>query len=348
MSQELEENPLMCGDFVTKESQVEKWLGQLFSSAGLADSVAKTVAARVGKIKAAGLEITQIVNDWRAQAVGGMETALLLWESCCISSFLHGAGTWVEISGQTEKQLNSIQNWFIRMILQVGRGAPKASLLWDFGLLDMSLRVKIEKVMLVHHISALGENTLARKIYDEQIANKWPGLVQEADSICKELGVESVHRTSKSKVTYRQLILSAAHLKNQEIIKELSQGKSKCERIFRENYGKRDYVKLEQISRVRETYKARFGMNPFAGNFNSDRRFAKTEGLCRCQIVAEEESHLLSGNCQVFGTIREKYGDLHDDESLVSFFNEVLSRRDEIDEQAKVPSSSEMINDREE
>ena len=71
-------------------------------------------------------------------------------------------------------------------------------------------------------------------------------------------------------------------------------------------------------------------------------------GLCRCQRVAEEEAHLLSGNCQVFGTIREKYGDLNDDESLVSFFNEVLSMRDELDEQDKLSSNSEMTNDREE
>ena len=128
-----------------------------------------------------------------------METALVLWESCCISSFLHGAGTWVEISAQTENQLNSIQNWFIRLILQVGRGAPKASLLWDFGLLDMSLRVKIEKVMLVFHICGLGEDTLAGKIYDEQVSNKWPGLAQEAEDICSELGVESYAKQQKVK-----------------------------------------------------------------------------------------------------------------------------------------------------
>ena len=75
--------------------------------------------------------------------------------------------------------------------LQVSRGAPKASLLWDFGLLDMSLRVKIEKVMLVHHICGLDEDTLARKVYDEQMLNKWPGLAQEAEDICREL---EVHR----------------------------------------------------------------------------------------------------------------------------------------------------------
>ena len=135
-TKEMEVKPLLCGDFETKEEQVEKWLGQLLSSAGLADSVDKTVDSRTGKIKAAGMEIAQIVNDWRSQAVGGMETAILLWEACCIPSLLHGAGTWVEMSGPTETKLNSLQQWFVRLILQVGPGAPRASLLWDFGLLD--------------------------------------------------------------------------------------------------------------------------------------------------------------------------------------------------------------------
>ena len=89
-------------------------------------------------------------------------------------------------------------------------------------------------------------------------------------------------------------------------------------------------------------------MNPFAGNFANDKRFARNGALCRCQLAAEEESHLLSGNCPIFGSIREKYEDLNDDENLVKFFNEVLSMRDEIDEQEEGSSSSEICNDREE
>jgi hypothetical protein len=37
------------------------------------------VEAREGKIKGASLEITTIVNEWRATVAGGMQTALLLW-----------------------------------------------------------------------------------------------------------------------------------------------------------------------------------------------------------------------------------------------------------------------------
>ena len=102
-----------------------------------------------------------MVNDWRAKVVGGMETAILLWEACCVPSLLHGAGTWMEMSNDTERRLNTLQQWFLRLILQVGPGAPLASLYWETACLDMGLRVWREKVMLVLHIRSLGCETLA-------------------------------------------------------------------------------------------------------------------------------------------------------------------------------------------
>ena len=59
-----------------------------------------------------------------------------------------------------------------------------ASLLWDFGRLDMRLRIWIEKIMLVLHIKR-SEGSLASKIYEEQKSEHWPGLVQETDKICQ-------------------------------------------------------------------------------------------------------------------------------------------------------------------
>ena len=105
-------NPLMCGEFETKVKEKFKWLGQILSEGGLSQSVLATVEDREGKIRGACLEIVQIINDWRSEAVGGMDTAILLWEVCCIPSLLHGAGTWTDISAATEKKLNAIQNWY--------------------------------------------------------------------------------------------------------------------------------------------------------------------------------------------------------------------------------------------
>ena len=44
-----------------------------------------------------------IVNNWRSRAVGWLKTALVLWEACCIPSFLNGVRTWTEITKATVK-----------------------------------------------------------------------------------------------------------------------------------------------------------------------------------------------------------------------------------------------------
>ena len=333
-SKEIQENPLECGDFETKEQQVEKWLGQFLSSAGLADSVTKTVTARIGKIKGTSLEIAQIVNDWRSQVVGGIESAILLWEACCIPSLLHGAGTWVEMSDQTEQTLNSLQQWFIRLILQVGPGTPLASLLWDLGMLDMGLRIWLEKLMLVLHARRLGDETLARRVYEEQKVNNWPGLVEETESICRELSIESVHVTELSSRAYRAQVLKACHLKNEVRLRAQAEGKIKCERITTEIYGKKEYISRGELPHVRQLFRTRFGMMHFAGNYGKDRRFARTDWLCKCREAREEEAHLISGNCEVYGEIRKKY-DILDDNNLVHFFNDVLKRRDDLDNEER-------------
>ena len=70
---QLKTNPIMCGKFEMKQAEKEKWLGQQISAGGLAESVAETVAAKEGKIKAACIEVANIVNSWRTEIVGGLD-----------------------------------------------------------------------------------------------------------------------------------------------------------------------------------------------------------------------------------------------------------------------------------
>ena len=75
----------------------------------------------------------------------------------------------------------------------------------------------------------------------------------------------------------------------------------------------------------------KFGLQAFTGNYSHDRRFEKTSWLCLCQQSREEESHLISGQCQVYGDIKDKYNDLTNDDQLVQFFSDVLARRETLE-----------------
>ena len=213
---------------------------------------------------------------------------------------------------------------------EVGPGAPLASLAWDTACLDMKLRVWIEKVMLVVHLRSLEEGAVGNLIYQEQRVQDWPDLASETKVICEELDVEDCNITQIGKVQFRKYITKACLLKNEEILRKMAEGKEKCQRLTSESYGRKEYIEQKCIGEVREWYRSRYGQRPFAGNFSKDKRLAKSEWLCRCGAEREKELHIISGNCPVYSDIRGKYSTFEKDEDLVSFFNEVLSRRDQI------------------
>ena len=86
------------------------------------------------------------------------------------------------------------------------------------------------------------------------------------------------------------------------------------------------------IEESRNLFKTCFGLQNFAGNFTHDRRFSKSDWLCRCRNAIEEEGHIVSGSCEVYSDLRTQFGDLGEDKNLVDFFKAVLDRREELEE----------------
>ena len=113
----------------------------------------------------------------------------------------------------------------------------------------------------------------------------------------------------------------------------------KCIRIKEEEYGKKDYISSQTIPETRKWFRTRYSLQPFAGNFSHDRKYAKSDWLCRCQEAIENESHITSGSCKVYGDLSSQFGDLHEDKNLVEFFNAVLDRRDSLEDKDKKQQS---------
>ena len=96
---------------------------------------------------------------------------------------------------------------------------------------------------------------------------------------------------------------------------------------------KKDYILFKDIFSARQHYRTRWNMQAFAGNYSHDKRFARSNWMCLCEKSREEESHILSGECQVYGDLVDNYSDLTNDDNLVALFREVLSRREQLSKQ---------------
>ena len=148
------------------------------------------------------------------------------------------------------------------------------------------------------------------------------------EQICEELNIENANTTKCDKSDYKQTLSLACHRKNKDILRALAEGKENCLRIGNEMYGQKEYLQNKCISEARNIYRTRHGQRDFAGNFSKDNKYRKTNWMCQCGQSKEQEIHIISGQCPVYSDIREKYLDFSNDEDLVSYFDEVLARRD--------------------
>ena len=184
--------------------------------------------------------------------------------------------------------------------------------------------------MLVLHLRYLGKESLAHRVYQEQLAMGWPGLAPEVEDICKELKIENANTTTCNRTDYKQILIQACHISNEAILRKLAEGKEKCFRMTSERYGVKAYLEEKNILEVRNIYRSRFGQRPFAGNFSNDNQDRKSNWMCQCGISKEKEKHLTSENCPVYSDIRAQFQGFEKDEDLVSYFNQVLERRDRL------------------
>ena len=193
--------------------------------------------------------------------------------------------------------------------------------------------------MLVMHLRSLDKESLASRIYYQQIHEQWPGLVDETRQICRELKIEDCNSTLMSRTDYRTVTTRACNRLNEERLR-LRASEVKCGRIMREEYGKKGYVGQTNIEDSRKWFRTRFGLQDFAGNYSHNRKFAKTDWLCRCGTDKEEEGHIVRGQCSVYKDLREQFGDLSDDGNLVEYFQAVLDRREDLENEDRTRQSS--------
>ena len=137
---------------------------------------------------------------------------------------------------------------------------------------------------------------------EQQKANGWSGLIRETAKICQELNMDDCNEVDisiMSKKMYRRFVMNQCIKKDEERLREAAAGKIKCDRIMKDRFGKKPYMSLQILNSVRQHFYSRLQMQPFAGNYAKDKRFLKSNWMCKCGQEREAESHLLSGSCQV-------------------------------------------------
>ena len=127
--QQLEESPLTLGNKPVKLFETEKYLGDYISSKGLTHGVLTTVKRRKPKVVQSVIETKSVVEDCKMNSLGGLEAGIKIWDIAILPFLLNNCETWVDISRESIKMLDDLQQMFLRYMFGTPRTCPTPILL---------------------------------------------------------------------------------------------------------------------------------------------------------------------------------------------------------------------------
>ena len=329
LEKQIETSPITLAGLPMKKTDQEKYLGDQIHQLGNAESVLATIKARKGQVSAAIFEIKNVLEDCRADTIGGICAGIDIWEISVIPFLLNNSSVWGDIPKAAMDQLENLQNTFYRYLLATPVSTPIPALLWETGGLTMAHRVKMRKLLFYHHIVNLEDSAVANKVATIATQAGFPGLIREYLELCSVFNLPCPRKTSK--LSWKKLVKSAIVEDNKNYLLEKIQTKySKLdhEQLCCEEYCTKEYLKTMNMSNARLHFRIRTKMvQTIAFNFSSDPQFVNRLWRCvHCERM-DSMSHVL--NCEGYRYLREGK-DLSNDLDLVNYFRDVILLRDQI------------------
>ena len=94
--------------------------------------------------------------------------------------------------------MESVQEKYIRLMMEVPMSTPKVALRAETGLRSLKHRIWFEKVSLILAIRRM-KGGLAKEVNEEQVAQGLPGLAREVEVICSTIGVPDANNNIVNK-----------------------------------------------------------------------------------------------------------------------------------------------------
>ena len=209
----------LCGRNM-KEKVSDKYLGDYIHTEGPTASVHCTITNRYGRIMSGILETRAIIDDCRVNTVGGLQSGLDFWELSYLPSLLNNCQTWMNISDNSIKLLEDLQNTMYRVLLNVPRTCPIPALCWELGGVQMKYRVIQKKLNFLWHLDNLEAGTLARVIFAVQRTHNLPGLAQESSELMQNLKLPNILEHKFTKPQWKTLVTKAILKENEGDLKK--------------------------------------------------------------------------------------------------------------------------------
>ena len=260
-----------------------------------------------------------------------MMGALEIFNMAICPSLLANCGTWVNISKETIKKLDSLQNLFVKVLLKLPSSTVLPSYRAETSLLGFKWRIWEEKLFLVNAIKLLEDDMLAKEVYKQQLEMSWPGLTREARDICKTLGLPDI---CSEEVTKSEIQEAVFYDHYKELKKEVA-SYEKLQDIKNDDFRTaQDYMKNNCLEYCRMAFRLR--TRQFVCRANMPRMYGGVLWCHNCSTapdqgpdggLAPEESQKHLESCKAYLHLHKGRDVETNYQDKVNFFMDIMVER---------------------
>ena len=98
-----------------------------------------------------------------------------LLNSCFMLKFKHGCEVWNSLNKKNTQLINRLIPQAIKRILELPRSTPTDAVKHDFGLIDLTSEVELEKILIGVKVHELSEDRIVKKLLLPMLKRKVPG-----------------------------------------------------------------------------------------------------------------------------------------------------------------------------
>ena len=286
------------GEVMLQETKLEKYLGDIISDDGKNHE-------NVNKRRNRGNGLVKEINAMLVELMLGghhFEVAMLVRNSCLISSLLVNCEAWYGLTKKDEKTLEKVDEQLLRKILNCPAKTPKYLMYLELGCIPISFIIKSRRINYLKYILDQPEDSLMRKVFEEQNKNSkcgdWVNIVKkDIKKLNINLTFKEIQEMSKSAVgkLVKEKVEAGA-------LKYLtSQIKEKGKEINYIGIKMQSYLKVYSplsIQEKQETFKMRSKMTNIKMNMKNKYETFYCDACKKINAENKEtKSHIL--NCQI-------------------------------------------------
>ena len=196
---------------------------------------------------------------------------------------------------KTLRSLNDFSNKFLKVTLKLGnKGCQIGSMYWFTRTMLIENRILLQKVLFIHHLATLPQDSLAFDFYHAQKTNPntYPGVVAEVQEFLNEHKIQNIEKYNKYQ--FKRFIKNLIWEKDRNDVLNMMKGYKKIDydKCSKKKHEMRGYFRNMNVADSRMAFKIQNYVVPTIRlNFKSDKKFKAEGWLCPdCRVSGSDAS----------------------------------------------------------